>query len=81
MTGRHARQIRWLTSGYDLRVHAFYAVDEAQGFLEALCGHSVSPTRVADPEGMASTKCMDCLLAHGTALADEHGDSTDWGSR
>lgn len=79
MAGKHAQQIRWLGSGYDLRVHGFYAVDEDQGFLEALCGHSVPPDKVVD--GLALAKCMDCLMKHGTALADEHGDSPDWSRR
>lgn len=80
MTGRHSLPIRELMSGYDLHMHLFYAVDTDQGFLEALCGHSVTTSRLVDPTGLNPQKCMQCLLAHGAALADEHGDSANWRS-
>lgn len=79
MSSKHAQQVQWLGSGYDLRIHAFYTVTDDQDFLEALCGHTVPLEKLVD--GLALAKCMDCLMKHGTALADEHGDSTDWSQR
>lgn len=80
MTGQHARRMQQLISGYDFQKHMFYAVDEDQGFLEALCGHSVPPERLVDPSTTELTPkdCMECLLRHGSQLADEHGDSVRW---
>jgi hypothetical protein len=70
MTGRHALPIQWLVSGYDNLKHGFYAVDEQQGFLEALCGHSVPPERLLQKD---CPECVACLLRHGSDLANEHG--------
>lgn len=76
MTGQHRRDVVWLISGNDFQTHAFYDVDKAVGFLEALCEHSVPPDRLVDPKDTALTprRCVACLLMHGNDLANEHGD-------
>ncbi len=74
MTGQHARNVMWLISGHDFRVHAFYEVDSSQDFLEALCEHTVPRVRLVDPKDSALSppQCVACLLIHGDDLADQH---------
>lgn len=71
MTGQHARQVTWLTSGYDFKQHAFYAIGTGREVSEALCTHSVPSERLAD---LGGEKCIPCLLTHGGDLAAQHDD-------
>lgn len=72
----HAREVTWLTSGYDLKQHAFYEVGSGGNASEALCTHSVPSERLA---ALGGEKCLACLLIHGGDLAEQHGDGEQWG--
>lgn len=75
VNGRQLPQVAWLISGHDFREHGFADVDKSQGFLEALCEHSVPPEKVVDPTDTVLTpqKCHACLLIFGDMVADALG--------
>lgn len=75
VSGQHAREVTWLTSGYDFKQHAFYQVGTGRNVSEALCTHSVPSDRLTD---LGGTRCVACLLIFGGDLADQHGNQQDW---
>lgn len=71
MDERPYRQVQWLISSRDFRVHAFHHVHEGAGYLEALCQHTVPPEEIvrASETALSPPRCDKCLIKHGEDLA------------
>lgn len=64
---------RWARAHDDGPSHA-WPDEPVDGLLVALCGVQAEPAELADTR---DHPCTRCLIAHGSALAERHGD-TAW---
>lgn len=73
MTEQPYLQPQWLISNRDFQYHAFHHVDEAQGYLQAMCPHSVPPDQIVRPEDteLVAPKCPQCLIKFGEHIATQ----------